>query len=426
MIFFCNNSGAIFTVVPEKIYQGSVNANTIYFVGAFDQDSVVTARFALPNGLYATEEIMSSAYNALTGDIQTENGVKYGVWALPLRSIVTELSGVVGVQFTVTNANANGAAATVCTALSSFPVEKGVPVLQDDSIDNYETLLTQIKAVLAAIKNGETENYIASAENAAAAQQSAVEALAYMEAASTSAENAAASAEAAKVNAGTKVTVDGVFQETWNADTVATKNYVDSRTTDRFTQATLNANKLVGIQPYVDGAYPVYIGGAAGGQFSKHSIACYYDIGQGAADVPSQENTVKKMALYTGTPVRDLQAANKKYVDDKTSLYKTTIRIDDNGEVYTIYANTHKPINESDITLLDIATILSESGEDYSGINSFLFEHIATENKLLFIVLIYDNVEDDNTFYFGLKVGNVMQLLSISAESTCTCSSIKV
>lgn len=193
MIFFCDNSGAIFKTVPEKIYQGSVNANTIYFVGAFDGDCVVTARFKLPNGLITSEQIMPSAYLALGDNIQTESGEKYGVWSLALKYPVTELSGTVNVQFSVTNANENGVAATVCTASSSFNVEKGVPILQDNSAKNYETLLTQIKAVLTALQNGDTENSIASAESAAAA-------LASEQAAKVSEQAASASAEAAKTS----------------------------------------------------------------------------------------------------------------------------------------------------------------------------------------------------------------------------------
>jgi hypothetical protein len=200
MIFFCYNSGTIFKTVPEKIYQGSVNANTIYLVGAFDGDCAVTVRFELPNGLLTTEKLLSSSYTALGGDIQMENGISYNVWEYVLKSDITALSGTVGVQFTITSQNENGMAATVCTARSTFDVEKGVPFLQDDSAINYETLLTQIKAVLTALQQGDTENSIASAASAEAARISAEnaaeseqQALAAQESAQESAESAAQS-----------------------------------------------------------------------------------------------------------------------------------------------------------------------------------------------------------------------------------------
>lgn len=211
---------------------------------------------------------------------------------------------------------------------------------------------------------------------------------------------------------------------------VATKNYVDNRTTNRFAQTTSNANKLVGIQPYVDGAYPVYIGGAAGGQFSKHSIACYYDITQGAADVPTQESTAEKMALYTGTPVRDLQAANKKYVDTKTALYKTTILIQPDPDTqYRIFANTHKPVDATDTTfgeLCESLTLPEDVAENpYNGIQNFVFGHIFVNGALKFIVAAEYAVNSD-TFNIAYSVGNQTNVIQIDPYSDCAASSVKV
>lgn len=218
MIFFCDNSGAIFKTVPEKVYQGSVNANVIYFVGAFDGDCVVTVRFELPNGLLTTEKLLSSSYTELGGDIQMENGISYNVWEYVLKSDITALSGTVGVQFTITSQNENGMAATVCTARSTFDVEKGVPVLQDDSFINYETLLTQIKAVLTALQLGDTENSIASAASAEAARISAENAEKSEQQALAAQESAQASAESASqsetIAAGAAAQIQGYIKQT--------------------------------------------------------------------------------------------------------------------------------------------------------------------------------------------------------------------
>ena len=206
---------------------------------------------------------------------------------------------------------------------------------------------------------------------------------------------------------------------------VATKKYIDDNAVTKNSPniGAGNMQRLFGMKS--DGTVGwYYAAGAAGMGFYTYFIPCYMPINH----IPTAQHEAQLDAsvLFTGSPIHPYQCANKKYVDDKTGLYKTTIRIEDSGEVYTIYANTHKPINESDITLYDIATLLSESGEDYSGINTFLFEHLKTENALLFIAQIYDNTEDDGTFSFALITGSTAQFLSINGDANCTASSIKV
>ena len=50
MIYFFNTNGDLLNSVTENVYQGSNNANTIYFVAPFPPDNKVTVNYRLPDG----------------------------------------------------------------------------------------------------------------------------------------------------------------------------------------------------------------------------------------------------------------------------------------------------------------------------------------------------------------------------------------
>lgn len=150
MNFYVDSGGAILGVDPEKIYQGSANANTIRFVGAFASNVKVTVAFKLPTGVWTTPQLMTAS-TQLAG-VVTSNGVQFNVWEYSIPALVTETFGTVNMQFYVYGDAGNGNGGLIATASSSFQVERGVPITLPDPTDDYETLLTQILSALSLIE----------------------------------------------------------------------------------------------------------------------------------------------------------------------------------------------------------------------------------------------------------------------------------
>ena len=210
---------------------------------------------------------------------------------------------------------------------------------------------------------------------------------------------------------------------------VATKNYVDTTTANKNTPDGSGVFKVFCVNTNNE-LRQWYIGGRNGAQFSKNSIACYYDKAQGLSDVPQQEKTAEQMTLYTGTPVRDLQAANKKYVDTKTALYKTTIIIQPDPDTqYRIFANTHKAIDTTDSTfgeLCELLTLPEDVAENpYNGVQNFVFGHIIINGTLQFIVDAQYAVNSD-TINILYSIGSQINTVQIDLYSDCTAMSVKV
>lgn len=150
MDFYVDSGGAILGVDPEKIYQGSANANTIRFVGAFASNVKVTVAFKLPTGVWTTPQLMTAS-TQLAG-VVTANGVQFNVWEYSIPAVVTETFGTVNMQFYVYGDAGSGNGGLIATASSSFQVERGVPITLPDPTDDYETLLTQILSALSQIQ----------------------------------------------------------------------------------------------------------------------------------------------------------------------------------------------------------------------------------------------------------------------------------
>lgn len=150
MNFYVDSGGTILGVEPEKIYQGSANANTIRFIGAFASNAKVMVAFKLPTGVLTTPQLMTAS-TQLKG-VVTVDGVQFNVWEYSIPALVTETFGTVDLQFFVYGDAGDGNGGTIATASSSFEVERGVPITLPDPTDDYETLLRQIISALSQIQ----------------------------------------------------------------------------------------------------------------------------------------------------------------------------------------------------------------------------------------------------------------------------------
>ena len=149
MNFYVNSGGVVLHVDPERIFQGSANANTIRFVGAFASNLSVTTAFKLPNGVWIVPQKMT--LSAQLSGVQMPDGTQFNTWEYKIPATVTENYGTVNVQFFVYG-DTGGIGGQIASAMSSFEVEKGVPITLPDPTDDYNTLLTQILSALSQLQ----------------------------------------------------------------------------------------------------------------------------------------------------------------------------------------------------------------------------------------------------------------------------------
>lgn len=165
MNFYVDSGGEIIGVDAERIFQGSANANTIRFIGAFPSSAqvAVSYRLPLPSGIVTERQLLT--FNKNLSGIQNESGTTFNVWEIGLGVkyvngkylpdyTVLENAGVVNVQFFITLSNENGEVVKQATARSSFVVERGnAPDIPPAPYDDYEGLLNQILAAVSAMGN---------------------------------------------------------------------------------------------------------------------------------------------------------------------------------------------------------------------------------------------------------------------------------
>lgn len=208
MNFYVNSQGQIIRVDPEDVFQGSVNANTINFIGAFPSTCPVTVAFRLPTGEWTTPASMGMNSDSPLPGVQQPDGTQFNIWRYTIPGTVTEYYGTVNLQFYVYAQGGSGNGNTIATAASSFEVKKGVPVVLPDPSDDYETLLTQILSALQQLQQADSEGALAAQQSATAAAASATQAAqsaTNAQSAQTAAEAAQAGAEEAEQNAQTLV-----------------------------------------------------------------------------------------------------------------------------------------------------------------------------------------------------------------------------
>lgn len=209
MNFYVNSQGQIIRVDPEDVFQGSVNANTINFVGAFPSTCPVTVAFKLLTGEWTTPASMGMNSDSPLPGIQQPDGTQFNIWRYTIPETVTEYYGTVNLQFYVYAQGISGNGNMIATASSSFEVKKGVPIVLPDPSDDYETLLTQILSALQQLQQADSEGALAaqkSAEAAANSASAAASSATAAEAAQTAAESAQSKAETAAGSAATSAT----------------------------------------------------------------------------------------------------------------------------------------------------------------------------------------------------------------------------
>lgn len=163
MNFFCDGNGTIFHVDPEPVYQGSVGANTIYFIGAFPNNCEVTVSYQLPHRDKTVPQLMT---HVLETEMLTKDGETFSVWKRTLDDIVTAYYGSVEIQFYVHASAGNGDGASIATSATTFNVERGVNIALPEPTDDYEKLLNQIIATIASI-TGDNNTYATAAGESA-------------------------------------------------------------------------------------------------------------------------------------------------------------------------------------------------------------------------------------------------------------------
>lgn len=176
MNFYVNSQGQIIRVDPEDVFQGSVNANTINFIGAFPSTCPVTVAFRLPTGEWTTPASMGMNSDSPLPGVQQPDGTQFNIWRYTIPGTVTEYYGTVNLQFYVYAQGGSGSGNVLATAASSFEVKKGVPVVLPDPSDDYETLLTQILSALQQLQQADSEGALAAQQSATAAAASATQA----------------------------------------------------------------------------------------------------------------------------------------------------------------------------------------------------------------------------------------------------------
>ena len=196
MQFYYDSSGKLIKSIPEEVYQGSANANTIYFIGAFPENCVVAIAYIYPNGVVSEQQLLARVTDL--SEIQTESGQTFNVWKCTIDAVVTEYYGTATIQFFVYDGRdtATKKEKAIATQACNFDILKGVPYIIPDDFATGSDLLTQILSVLPTV--GEISEYRDEAVNSA---QSASESATQAEQSATSALNSSNTALQAETNA---------------------------------------------------------------------------------------------------------------------------------------------------------------------------------------------------------------------------------
>ena len=152
MIFFVANDGTIISSVPSPVYQGGVNANSIYLVAPFAQNLQASVSFKLPNGVRTSRYPMTPVQE-LTGIVNEKSGQTYSGWQFSMPNEITQYFGTVTAQFYFYSAQQG---IITATSYASFTVEKGVPSIlpATPSEDVYDAIMENLSALSQQLNNG--------------------------------------------------------------------------------------------------------------------------------------------------------------------------------------------------------------------------------------------------------------------------------
>ena len=147
MIFYFNGNGTLISQTPERVFQGSNLASTIYFVAPFQKDLQITVNFILPNGEVfpaAGAELLNLTQAKELNGVQDVNGVNFCVWEIGITNNVTAYSGKVTAQF-----RAYTSGQIIATYSVDFTVERGIaPVLPTTPTDDvYQQILQKLTTI---------------------------------------------------------------------------------------------------------------------------------------------------------------------------------------------------------------------------------------------------------------------------------------
>lgn len=94
MVFIFDAKGNLCNSVPERVYEGSNEANTIVVLAPWTAGTQVYASYQLPNSLYSEPVLMTSFDTAMF-----PIDFKANAWSLDIDEIITQSSGTVNFQF---------------------------------------------------------------------------------------------------------------------------------------------------------------------------------------------------------------------------------------------------------------------------------------------------------------------------------------
>lgn len=153
MFFYYNASGDILSAIFDETYQGSNNANTIYFACPTAKTNAVSVAFTLPDGSNTQRRIMRAENSEDLNGVFDEEGNAFNVWKYKLPSAITEKRGTVHVQFYISAPDDT----TVATAAVDFTVRRGVPGNAPQEGDAYEELVSLMSEYSARMDDAEED-----------------------------------------------------------------------------------------------------------------------------------------------------------------------------------------------------------------------------------------------------------------------------
>lgn len=149
MVIITDALGNVVKSIPENVYQGSNNANSVVLIAPFASNLQISVAFRTPDG-NLTEPQLMTRYEDLPQAYSQFNG-----WTISLEQAITQLYGQVQMQFRAYNTTQ-----TIASFGCSFTVLKGVPPILPATPTQtiYEQILEALANLQADIDNGNLES----------------------------------------------------------------------------------------------------------------------------------------------------------------------------------------------------------------------------------------------------------------------------
>lgn len=143
MLIIVNSNGTITKILPDRVKQGSNEANNIYCVGNIVSNAQMYISFKLGDGTTTEPYLMTPSANNVDS---TSNA-----WVISVQDLLTQYYGKVKLQLNIV---INGK--TITSGESSFLVEKGVPPILPaiPTADIYGQILDYLSTIEGNMENG--------------------------------------------------------------------------------------------------------------------------------------------------------------------------------------------------------------------------------------------------------------------------------